>query len=337
MTLESDDAFTLPNMKNVGGSTFDLLVRRGQVLSEKALKPYKDDLNRNSRLEQAIEKANEEKNKAKHDYLREYSSSYDEFQALGKSVERLKKIHDKLTKRMRTKKTPSRKFVDILLKRIETVESLIEKYQSIFYSKVSSLQAKRKSVIKKAHSLLEEQQVLIKHVMGGLLNHLQSSHSYSASKDWAEQQYISRSAKNLLKTINYSEEAVREDLAQFYRLASGKLDRVSLGYMGCKRASAYLSTKIIYIDDQFSKYSLFHELGHMLEVQDSYRAAAQHFIKKRKQENSEFYDDYVGHTYNDGCTEVFSMGMQQFSTPERLYSLYKSDREMFYMMVGVCD
>jgi hypothetical protein len=48
------------------------------------------------------------------------------------------------------------------------------------------------------------------------------------------------------------------------------------------------------------------------------------------------FDAYVGKYYGpDTSTEVMSMGVQQFSSPELMSELYKSDPEMFHVIIGI--
>jgi hypothetical protein len=47
-----------------------------------------------------------------------------------------------------------------------------------------------------------------------------------------------------------------------------------------------------------------------------------------------FVDPYVGKTYDDQATEVLSVGLEHFHSPESMLSLYKKDRQHFLLVVG---
>lgn len=183
-----------------------------------------------------------------------------------------------------------------------------------------------------------------------------SSVSQEEADLWASKQEISDSAVARMRKSGYPESEVRRDMATYYRLISGRLDSVRLVTTGSKRASAIINTATIDIDHDFDRRTLFHEMSHLLEADESVKLANQRFIQKRAsgtpQRLSEltnnrsyksdevaipdnFYSPYVGKVYASGATEVASMGIQQFSSLESMYALYDSDEEMFTLMVGM--
>ncbi|CCO46648.1 conserved hypothetical protein [Vibrio nigripulchritudo SOn1] len=176
------------------------------------------------------------------------------------------------------------------------------------------------------------------------------------SQTWARNQEISPSAIARMRKSGYSEAEVRRDMALYYRLVNGRLDKVRIVTTGSRRASAIINTATVDIDDNFDKRTLFHEMSHLLESDQSVKLANQKFISNRASgtpkrlseltnnssyKNDEiaipdnFYSPYVGKIYESGATEVASMGIQQFSSPESMYALYESDEEMFTLMVGM--
>ncbi|NEU19183.1 hypothetical protein [Vibrio parahaemolyticus] len=195
---------------------------------------------------------------------------------------------------------------------------------------------------------------LMSSVYDSLLAH--SSVSQEEADLWATHQEISASAIARMRKSGYPESEVRRDMATYYRLLNGRLDNVRLVTTGSKRASAIINTATIDIDHDFDRRTLFHEMSHLLEADESVKLANQRFIQKRAsgspQRLSEltnnrsyksdeiaipdnFYSPYVGKVYESGATEVASMGIQQFSSLESMYALYDSDEEMFTLMVGM--
>jgi hypothetical protein len=102
---------------------------------------------------------------------------------------------------------------------------------------------------------------------------------------------------------------------------------------------------------------IWHELGHHFEFEDSrIEKAAKEWrdaraideAKKlndldssRRYKESEyakpdhFISAYVGKVYPDGSTEVVSMGLERFSSPELMAQLYSEDREHFKFILGL--
>lgn len=178
---------------------------------------------------------------------------------------------------------------------------------------------------------------------------------------WSQAQYISPAASARLKANGYSTELARRDLAEFYRLTGGRLDRVSLqsvaGDSSENRSHALVVDGQIFVDNSFNRQVLFHEAAHLLERDPMLRSMAQAFIAGRadssqpkklsaltgddRYQDSElalpdsFYDAYVGKLYRDGFTEVMAMGVQQFSSPQRMRTLLEKDPELFNIMLGV--
>lgn len=103
--------------------------------------------------------------------------------------------------------------------------------------------------------------------------------------------------------------------------------------------------------------TLWHEYGHHLEYSNNeYRLAALDWLKGRSNgeikslkeliPNAEFRNDerayvgnyispYVGKVSPDGTTEVISMGLERFSSPERMLDFYQQDPEHFFFILGI--
>ena len=221
----------------------------------------------------------------------------------------------------------------------QKIQSVLEQEQDIrnqiVHPAMDRIKTRNKELEFKALSFIHSKQYLVRHVMGAVLAELASKTDEQEAKTWAQAQYVSPAAKAHLEKIRYSEVELRQDLAECQRLLHGRIDVINIDYTGSNRASTLLSTRTIYLDNQFNKYTLFHEVGHMAELYLPARFASQHFIRNRQDQGGRFYDDYISTIYDDGCTEVVSMGVQQLSSPERLYTLYEEDREMFYYILGL--
>ena len=95
---------------------------------------------------------------------------------------------------------------------------------------------------------------------------------------------------------------------------------------------------------------LFHEMGHFAEFADPESTKiASDWVNKRATGEPEslremtghsydedemaspdnFFDTYVGKKYEDGFTEVHSMGLEKFSNGYKVTQLFKKDREHF--------
>lgn len=179
------------------------------------------------------------------------------------------------------------------------------------------------------------------------------------AKTWAEKNvYVSRQISNGLKKLDYPEEKLKQDIAQFYRLCGGKLGPIKfIGSIKNKRAYAQGRTHIA-IDNDFNKRTLFHECGHIAEGWDMRSCkASKQFIENRatkpvrklkylvpnsRYANNEvaypdhFIDPYVGKVTQHQSSEVYSMGMQMFANPETLAWFMQKDPEHFNLIIGQC-
>lgn len=164
-----------------------------------------------------------------------------------------------------------------------------------------------------------------------------------------------------LKKRGYTPEKLKADMTEFYRLTGGRLSRVSLATKGGQRAAAQPTTGVVYVAGTFSKQIFFHELAHVLEDDERTRALANRFLDHRTERTEDgknkvvslasltgnsgykrdevaykdsFIDPYVGKYYRDRITEVFSMGMQYFNSPESMAVLAEKDPDHFNLMLG---
>jgi hypothetical protein len=178
---------------------------------------------------------------------------------------------------------------------------------------------------------------------------------------WADAQDITPQARARLKKIGYDLKKVRQDMAEFYRLSGGRVVKVKVHSKGDKRANAtgiedHGKEGVIHLDSRFDKRVLWHELAHHIEADPMAKIAAGKFIRRRSVDGKahslrsltgskgyrsnesaykdHFFDHYVGKIYNDGITEVFSMGVESFSDPMTLGQRMTQDPETLEFVAG---
>jgi hypothetical protein len=104
--------------------------------------------------------------------------------------------------------------------------------------------------------------------------------------------------------------------------------------------------------------TLYHEYGHHLEFsREDYAEAARQWVQSRATSTTpvrlktlvpgsgygpdekafpdKFINPYVGKWYGDGSTEVISMGLEQFATPELMQRFYENDPDHFFLILGM--
>lgn len=181
------------------------------------------------------------------------------------------------------------------------------------------------------------------------------------AKAWAEAQEITPAAVRRLAKIGYLEAQVRKDMAEFYRLTGGRIARARLHSKGDRRANAtdigeHGKPGTIHLDTNFTKRTLWHELGHHIEADPAAKMVAGQMIRRRAKSSvpaqlrkitgnanygrrevalqNGFFSPYIGKLYNDGCTEVFSMGLESFSNPVTLAHRMQKDPQTLAMVAG---
>lgn len=212
---------------------------------------------------------------------------------------------------------------------------------------------------KEIHILQMAQQEIDDMVGGAVISRIMESSPVTKEEadQWAKGQWVSKSAITRLKKQGYEESALREHMAEFYRLTGGRVGKAFIETTGDKRAKAALWDGTIYIDGRFTKRTLFHEMGHLLEREPKLEAMSEAFrdgrAKKGKGTRSlrsitknsgyrsdevaytdDFFDAYIGKVYRYKATEVLSMGAQMFANPTDAAFLAGRDPQMFNMMLG---
>lgn len=172
-----------------------------------------------------------------------------------------------------------------------------------------------------------------------------SAVSAEQASSWAEAQEINKTAAARLSKIKYPVVKVRQDMAEFYRLTGGRLNSVKIDSKGDRRANAvgighHGMVGTIYLDGDFDKRVLFHEMAHHLESDPAMFKASANYIRAmassqepqtlRELTGSKFYSSqevalaggfyspYIGKVYDDQATEVMSMGIEAFAEPWKL-------------------
>jgi len=223
------------------------------------------------------------------------------------------------------------------------IEEIKEKYK------------KEKAII--LSSIRSQAEEIGNRIIGQFLDNSQVS--VEDAEKWASQIKINSSLKEKLININYPIEAFKADIAEFYRLANGKVKDIEFKARAGDRAYASDSSAVdsgfVAITSDMNKSVLFHEMAHHLEADFVARLTANEFLRKRRSSdktallskltgNSRYkgeraYEDsflnpYVGKYYGDGLTEVFSMGVEQFSDPTMLIEAIAKDPHHIKIMAS---
>lgn len=181
-----------------------------------------------------------------------------------------------------------------------------------------------------------------------------------ASK-WSASQEITKQAVARLKKLGYPVEKVRSDMAEFYRLTGGRVAAVKISTNGSMRANAtdigaHGKPGTINLGSSFDKRVLWHELAHHMEADPVAKASAGRYIRRRSGDKgvrslqaltgnmgyksdekalvANFFSPYVGKIYDDGATEVFSMGVESFSDPVLLAKRAMDDPQTLEFVSG---
>lgn len=178
-----------------------------------------------------------------------------------------------------------------------------------------------------------------------------------------------RGVKNASETLR----KIKSWAKDFYRFTNGKMktdvtikvDGVGRAYAKSNKVVDYVgrNTVVLYMSDM-SKRVLWHELGHILEVDPVAAAAANAFLLKRETRGGEvrtmnkidaelkgkkqsitydadevgvtdgFIHPYMGRVYATGATEVFSVALEHMSEPETAAEFMKADPECAMFLFG---
>lgn len=190
-----------------------------------------------------------------------------------------------------------------------------------------------------------------------------STISEKEAEIWANSQSIDNEVVKALKGY-YNESDIRKDMAEFYRLSNGKVKAFDIKISnGSKRAHTLgvgnLDEKpVIYLGDKgLDKRVLWHEMAHHIETDVLARSASRSHIMSRSEDGMKlhklidltgnknytdkelaikdgFFHPYIGKIYEGGAGELFSMVIENFSTPVSFVQNISKDKESFAFVIG---
>ena len=188
--------------------------------------------------------------------------------------------------------------------------------------------------------------------MNAIRDKLLSRSSADAAKESVNQVKIAKSASK-----RHDEESLRSALVELYQISGGRSNVLRDIKATESRAWADDISNSVNIgwgeSSANTTRDLYHEVGHLLEAQSLETVQAAWGFRIARAEGDakpmggqydddeiaypgKYIDPYVGKVYkeNGGPTEVLSMGIQHFSTPEDMMSLYEQDPEHFFLTIG---
>lgn len=196
-------------------------------------------------------------------------------------------------------------------------------------------------------------------IVGSLLN--QSPVSQEDAEQWFNSSVkIDAGVNRKLKKLEYPLEDFKRDLTELYRISGGRIGPVVFESARGNRASSDGKT-VVNVTSRFTKKTLFHEVGHVLEGQDSAmlkasfafiqgratgapqslsRLCPEHGYRKNEMAFPDtFQDPYVGKIYKDSngnpfASEVISMAFGAIASEEGAAKLAANDAGQLHLMIG---
>jgi hypothetical protein len=156
----------------------------------------------------------------------------------------------------------------------------------------------------------------------------------------------------------FTKDAIKSDQKDFFALTGGKGATSIKTYMQSRDRACANPSGLIDVSQEYSKNTLFHEAGHHVEYENNEflqaankwrdgRASAPGLVPLNKLVEGGGYDDdevavpdkfiapYVGKVYSNNTTEVISMGLEHFATPNQMRQLHEQDKEHFHLILGM--
>ena len=197
--------------------------------------------------------------------------------------------------------------------------------------------------------------------MEKLRDSLMASGDEKAAKRWASTVTIDKTATEFVKGVTKT--SLKRDLAEVHQLTGGQTSGIKLVANVSDIPMASNVSKRLNLGFQMTpkqrREAFFHENGHFVEFSNpAIAAAAREFRSSRATSKpvpyrdlqpdtnlsasvmavrGKFFDPYVGTIYKSGFTEVISMGVERFSTPENMAQFFSEDREHFEFTLGVLE
>ena len=182
----------------------------------------------------------------------------------------------------------------------------------------------------------------------------QSSVTQDDAEKWlTENVTITKAVKNKMKKNGITPEKFQKDLKDFFVITNGRLGKITIDTKNHDRAYAtdvqtHYKEGVVMLDNRFEQHVLWHELAHHLEADDTLRLMAKQYIKSRSLDggklhklrnltgnkgfrsdeiayHTDMFSHYVAKVYRHEDTEVFSMGVEAFYNPEKLFLILKDD------------
>lgn len=249
--------------------------------------------------------------------------------------------------------------------RVQALQALFAKQNALYapYSEQhDALSARRAVQRQQLQANADQAKARVQSVIEGFKE--RSEVGEKDAKQWAQTIEITPQAEAALRKGGYPPTQVRKDAAEFFRFVRGRLDKVRITTHDKERAAAntpHGKPGQIFIPANgrdFNKRVLWHELGHHIEADPSAAAAARLFIRMRSEagktaklkdidwtgyEDDEvafvdhFFSPYMGKIYDHGMTEIFSMVLESFSSPELLAARLHKDPQSFAFVRGFID
>jgi hypothetical protein len=182
--------------------------------------------------------------------------------------------------------------------------------------------------------------------------------------DVSDRVHIDSSARDQVGKGNPSETELKKWVNEFHHQTGLPApSQLNFRHTG-PRADYDFQADAVNIGDRFSKRLALHELAHRAEKgnpeiaqanRDWVRARCQNggfsdepvklstLVPKGDYQDDEvaledsFADPYIGKQYNYGATEVLSVGLDHFASPERFIKLYQQDPEHVFLTLGALE
>lgn len=320
-------------------STFVRLVETKEELSTKIEKLYQQ-------YQDTLENLGLSSREYKQSNPKEYANFIKKEQGIKRQLDNIQQVISKKEAEYKGSFPIEKKQVEKYFKKIDTLEKQLatvsSKYEKITESKYKT---RTEYLEKKLESSKKIDEIKLK-LQEQYQDFLEKSKRISSSE-----------AIDLLSKIKTQGLDVPESLIEVVRLFGAvpetlkKIEKNTTGREFATDDSVSISSKT-------ARHVVFHEVGHHFEFSDSnLKKECLRFRDNRAEEGGKlfqinkltgnsyysdrevgvkdkFIDHYVGKVYDDGSTEVFSMGIEKFADPLFLAKFRQDDREHFELILN---
>lgn len=161
--------------------------------------------------------------------------------------------------------------------------------------------------------------------------------------------------RNLTDT---QKQQINKLLIEFHQLTNG-MGAKTIKKIEANSDRAHTSASgLVDIGKVVKKADIFHEFAHHIEISDPKKAKLAAQWRDSKSDRSglhkmkdltgdkgyrddevavkdKYFDPYVGKVYPNGYTEVISMGIEHFSSPDKMKKLYDKDPDHYHFILGL--